>query len=286
MKRSILVVFSDIHSGHKFGLMNPEVKLPDIDTGGSELYTPSTTAAQRLLWENYQADMRKVKELAQDDPVHIIVNGDVTQGNKHGKELVTTRLVDQVTIAVANLEGWLQLPGLKTVRISLGTEAHELEESSTPYLVTAQLKAMRPRVDIKVVAHGISSIDGYLVDYAHHGPTAGSNAWVKGNSARLYLRDLMMLEIFQGNPPANLVVRSDVHNFVIERLYLDTEAGNFDSAIVVTPPYCLPGAYARKAARSVYQITVGMIVVEIYEGGLSKIHKLTKTFDIRTKEVL
>ena len=128
-------------------------------------------------------------------------------------------MADQVLIAVANLEPWLQMPAIKTVRLCTGTGVHEFDEGSAPILLAEQLRPKRPKVDIKMVAHGMSDID-------------------------------------------------------------------YDSTIIITPPYCLPGAHGIKATRSIPVVTVGMVAIEVLDGTVFKVHRLMHRMDIRTKEVL
>ena len=72
MVRRIAVFFSDTHGGHKLGLMNPAVELFDEDEAGEFApWTPEPTAMQRYLWALYTDCIRRVTEIAGEDPVHV-----------------------------------------------------------------------------------------------------------------------------------------------------------------------------------------------------------------------
>ena len=105
MTRKILVVVADEHAGSTQGLMGPDVQLLD-DTGPEpRVWTPAQTAIQReWLWPHHVAFMDKVFELAGKSEVTLALPGDLTQGNKYHEELISSRMADQFSIALANLE--------------------------------------------------------------------------------------------------------------------------------------------------------------------------------------
>lgn len=281
MTRSILVVLSDTHGGNKAGLMHPGVILFDEDQNGNPVpYTPEPTATQSYLFDLYQRNIAATLELAAGDPIDVIHNGDLAQGNKYPQSLVSTRVSDHILIAEANLAPWLEIPNVRSVRLAVGTGAHEFGEGAATIMVASLLKRRYPERDIAAAYHGLVDYDGCLVDYSHHGPHPGSREWLKGNVARFYLRDLMMREVMAHNTPPHLVLRAHFHTYVREVL----EVSGYESTLIITPSYCFMTDHARQATRSQHMISVGQVVFEIENGAPVKMHKQYETHDLRTRE--
>ena len=286
MKRTALVDLSDTHGGHRLGLLNPDVTLYDETEDGFLVpFTPKLTASQEYLWELYQQNIAFVANMKADEVI-VIHDGDLTQGNKYPQQLVSTRLADQIEIGLTNLEPWFELPNMRVMRIVAGTQSHNFSEASAEITVANSLRRSYKDHDIKVLYHGLSRIGGLQVDYSHHGPFPGSRTWLRGNEARYYLRSLMMEEIMGGRVPPRLVLRAHYHTYVEETLTIQVGNKFYTSTLVVNPSFCMMGDYARQAARSPAGITNGLIVFEIIDGELYKIHRLTRSIDVRTKEIL
>lgn len=283
MRRIIVGAGSDFHGGSKFGLMNPDVILYAEDRDGNlSPWHPSPTAAQEYLWELYLSGIERTRALAGDDEIIMIHNGDECHGNTHPQSLVSTRIADQFLIAEANFRPFLALPKVKRARLVAGTGAHNFLEGSSTMIVAQLLAARLPKMDIRPVYHGLLDLDGFTVDYAHHGPHPGSRNWLEGNVARYYLRDLMWSEIRRGRKPPDLVLRGHFHQPVIETLRVD----GYTSTLMILPSMCLIDDYTRQATRSASSVTNGITNFEIVDGKLLDIYQYNETLDIRTHEVL
>ncbi len=282
-RRVIIALFGDTHGGHRLALMNPAVTLFQEDEKGNlEPYEPKLTKSQRYLWECYEQDIEAVKKLAGGDEIIPIHNGDLTQGNKHKSELVSDRMANQMIIATENMKPWMELPNVKTMLISVGTEAHNFGLGSSEILVREQLQAIYRDKHVKLMYHGSETINGVRVDFAHHGPQPGSRNWLKGNVARFYLRDLMWEEIKLGNPPPELVCRAHYHQFVYEILF----EGDYTSRLILTPSYMMLDDHASKVTQSRPYIQHGLVAFEIVDGRLSEPYKFMRRIDVRRKESL
>ncbi len=280
MNRFLIAQESDHHGGNKVGLMNPNVVLERInDKKQTENYHPALLECQRELWELREENIRRLIELAGDDAIHYIGDGDLTQGNKHEADLVTTRMAEQVLIAAANMVPIFEIPNIKSFRFAAGTGAHNFGQASSDILVTSMLKAIYKKADIGLCYHGLIHYGDFTVDYAHHGPYTGSREWLKGNVARYYLQSLMFHSIKRGNKPPDLVIRGHYHVPVIETVRLN----GFMSNIIVSPSMCMMDDYAHQAAKSPEDVTCGMLVYEVINGKLFDIHQFTKTYDTRTE---
>jgi hypothetical protein len=184
------------------------------------------------------------------------------------------------------MDPWMQYKNVKTVRLAVGTNIHELGEGSASALIADAMIKAHPKVDIGVVYHGLLNIGGYLIDYAHHGPNVGSRKWLEGNELRLYLRSIMMSEIMEGRKPPDIVMRGHYHVYRREFLEIIANGNSFTSWAVLLPGFTFKDDYTRRATRSEFKQTVGMLAFEIIDGHLFEVYRFTKTVDIRTKEVI
>jgi hypothetical protein len=257
--------------------MNPDVILEDLERNPS-FYTPNPTESQKELWKLELENVEKIKHLAGKDDIYYIEDGDPTQGIKHPASLVSTRVADQITIAVANSIPIYGLKNLKAAHYAVGTGAHNLGQGSADKLVTDQLQLKYPKIPINLCYHGLINYGNFVVDIAHHGPYTGSREWLKGNVARYYLQSMMLGAIKRGENPADLVIRGHYHEPVIEPVRMNHKT----SHIVVSPSMCMVDDFAHQAAKSPDSVTVGMFVYEIVNDKLLEIHEFTKTFDTRT----
>lgn len=279
--REILVVLSDTHAGFTLALMNPNTQLFDEDELGEQTpYYPKMTSSQEYLWQIYTGMVKKIVKLAKGAPIHIIHNGDLTQGTKHKTNLVSDRDADQVLIGVQNLIPLLELPNVRSLRMSVGTEAHNMGMGSAEMLAAQLLKAQYPDLDTKITYHGLMQFGNVVVDYAHHGGHPGTRLWLSGNVNRLYLRDMMLNEIVAGRKPPRLVFRAHYHQY--QRI--DERIGEYESTLIITPSFSMLNDHSVQATRSQYMLTHGMVVSEVVDGELSSIIPLLKTKDIRMKE--
>jgi hypothetical protein len=287
MKRKILAIVSDLHGGHRHGLLNPDTELEEYDPINhvNRVYHPQLNPVQDYLWKIYTAQIKWVGELTKGDDLVVCFNGDMTAGNKHIDLLASDKLSDQMIIAHYNSEPWYKLPDLRAVRYVKGTGAHEFGEGSSVSVLGKLSQGIHPDIDCAVSDHSLITINGMDVDISHHGPPPGSRKWLEGNEVRYYLRDLMMRDLMEGKIPPRMVFRGHYHQYVQESLTISN--GTFHtSTLILTPSFTFPNGYARKVVRSPSRITHGMVVVEIVDGQPLKIHPLLKTIDIRTKEIL
>jgi hypothetical protein len=166
LKRIIIVQESDRHAGNKLGLLNPDTILIDLQKNPS-FDKPALTESQKELWKLELENVENVKKLAGKDDIYYIEDGDPTQGIKHPAALVSTRVSDQITIAVSNSEPIYKLKNLKAAHYAVGTGAHNLGQGSTDKLITDQLQLKYPKIPINLCYHGLIHYGNFVVDFAH-----------------------------------------------------------------------------------------------------------------------
>jgi len=273
--RYVIAVLSDLHAGSKLGLLAPGTELED-PSGGT--YVLRLSKAQQWLWQNYEDAIVQTLDLAGDDPVILIHNGDVCQGAFRDIN-ITNSLTDQARIAIANLSPWFELGNILRAYIVCGTEAHDFGEASTERLIAETLR-IKYGADVLYKPHILLSVDGASIDVAHHGPHPGSRAWLRGNIARLYLRDRIIEDLARGHKVPDLFVRSHRHRPVDEVVSLEC----VKSRIIVTPSWQLAGQFARKAIESPPYFVCGMSAIEVIDGRIVDVHHFYYELDIRSKE--
>lgn len=283
IKRKIILGLSDIHSGFTLGLCSPDVKLED-ELGNFRQVELS--ASQEFLWETYTQGIEKTKELAGKDDIYVFSIGDITHGNKHVSQQMTTRMSDQLTIAYENFLPVLGMKNVKVARLAIGTGAHTFGEGSSDIILTEKLRLQYPKIDIKCLYHGLADVDGFKIDYAHHGPRPGSRNWLMGNDARLYLKSKMMSDLDNEESPADLVLRGHYHTYTKEWCGINRNGKLHESWLVIMPALCLLGDYGIQATSSVYRISPGVVAFEIINGRLHQTYPFIQKLDCRVHETL
>lgn len=281
-----LVTLADVHCGHRLGLLAPETQLPaDDEHGHPEPWTPELTATQRWLWECYREDFGAVRDLVGADPVVLALVGDLTWGQRYPEQCVSENVIDQCLMAMAALQPWGLLPGLRAVRLIHGTQSHEYGRGAAPELV-ARLWATAADLDVKAVRHTLLSVDGVAFDLAHHGAGPGIREWTRGNVLELYTRSLMMAALMAGQTPPAAVVRAHYHDYA--RRTVRVTAGNAEhvTEAVALPSYCGLTHYAVQATRSAYVLACGLVAWRVVDGALREVVPLWRTVDVRTREEL
>lgn len=284
LKRRWVLAESDPHAGHKLGLCNPDAQIMDPDQGVR--VTPTLTEFQKYIWDLRQEYLNNVWELTGHAPVVYFMDGDVTHGNGHMDQLMSTRQADQRTIAKANMAPILERRSVKTARLLTGTGVHVFGEGSSEIELADALADKYARVDIGVAHHSRANIDGVVFDVAHHGPSGGSRAWLEGNIATYYLRDRMLKDLALGKRPASVYLRGHYHVNRWVTLRMDWQGECIESHLVVLPSWCGLGDYARKITRSSPTVVNGLYAFELRDGAVTRIVPFVQTLDLRLEEEL
>lgn len=287
MKRTILLLLGDTHAGSQFGLVHPETELErEAEDGKVVTYNPELSEIQKFLFHDiYRPGIQEVMKFAGSDEVVVFHNGDVTQGVVHDKSPISTQLL----IAVTNLSEILKYKNVKKLRLMKGTISHSLgDDSDSDLLVASILRKSFPEVDIATNYHGeflVEDVDT-LIDISHHGPSKGVRKWLEGNQFRFYMRDILLRKSLRRKRLPDIISRAHTHGKLEEFLSLDGHrCWGF-----ITPPLQFPSGFVRQITRSVDEVEMGMLMVEIiYYGPQRKTiypHWITRRLDITTKEVL
>lgn len=285
VSRKIIAVIGDTHCGYSGALMPPDVLLLD-DTGPEpRTWTPPSTQIQRWEYGYYPDDVQWVFDLAGRNDVTMVGNGDLTAGTHFAGGLVSSRLADQYTIALAVLEPWYKHRNLKRVYLTEGTEVHEWNEGSAPIMIGAELARRYPKVRTKTARHWLLKPEStdISLDIAHHGPGQSRRIHLSGDELRRYVRNIMIAEVAAGRKPPDVILRAHVHVPVGPEPV--TFAGHLCYG-VVAPSYSGMSLYAQKRSQSTYQLTCGMTAVEVVDGRVLGVHTRWHTLDLRQEGVV
>lgn len=287
-KRIVLLQMGDTHAGSTFGLLHPNTELErETETGDIVKYNPDLTEIQRFLfYKVYQPAIQEAIKFAGTDDIHVIHLGDPTDGIKYLDDKYSLKVSDHILIADQNMQEVLQYPNVKKFRMIDSTHSHTFGGSSEDLLLRL-LRRKYPEKDIAYHGHGLYNIKEVdtIVDVAHHGPSSGIRKWLEGNNFRYYIRDIALREMLRKRRPADIYIRAHTHGKLKEFLSIeDNDVWGF-----ITPPMQWPTSFAKQVTNSIYEISVGLLMIEIvlHNNGRKSIYPfwLTKTVDTRTKEI-
>jgi len=287
--RYFVAILADEHAGSKLGLCNPEteieIEVPHENGGFTwQKWTPPVDKVMEFIWEHYEEGARDFQKIAEGNELYILKLGEVTEGTYYKNSSMDLRKDYQVQLAVSNMAPWKGNKNIKAIRIVPGDRPHEFDEGSATRMVAMILKRDFP--NCKPVIHGIFKKNGLQIDYTHKGPHPGSRKWLEGNTARRYLQSYMMTEVIEfDRPPVDLLLRAHYHRPVHETYRLLHGDDYYRSDLIVAPCLKLPDAHARKATENVFRYTIGMLMLEVYNGTVVQVYRHYETFDIRNKEV-
>ncbi len=285
--RGVIVAISDTHGGHRLGLCNPNTEIEvEGSTGEIVKQKVGLNEPQEFLWETYLNGLKRFKELAGGDPIAVIHNGDIVQGNHFPREQIGTRIYDQILISYMNFLPIIEILNPRYILLSKGTGSHDLGEGSATMLLCKMLTEKYPGITTTASYHSKDKIFGLWIDYAHHGSMTGRRIWLRGNEMRYYLRDIMMGELALGKRPADVYLRGHYHAYWREFLTIEFHGDDYESWMINLPSLCFLGDYGVQATRSPIAIQVGMVAMEIIDGSLHKIHKHIESIDTRTTQEL
>lgn len=283
--RRLFAVATDSHGGAEHGLLNPATRLVRITAKGAlELWEPEQSEIGAWLW--YCVYLPAISDLADwagDDEIIVVHAGDITNGDRYGGNLPETTREDQRTIAVDNLKPLLALPQVKKVRLVTGTEVHVPECAEAKIALALVEKTGK---DVQSVHHAIFDVNGTLHDTAHHGAHPGTRYHLRGNVARLYLKDCMILDRAHGRVPAHVYWRGHYHDPVFEAVREEWRGTWTEHRLVVAPCLSGPTRHAIKVTRSRGYLKAGLVAAEIVDGRVCEIRPFIQTYDLRTEETL
>lgn len=244
-----LVIVSDLHCGHKFGLTPPGwwgVEQPGDDRLAKH------RAFQRAVWDFYANTIDSLK------PIDIFVcNGDAVEGKGErtgGTELITTDRHEQIRMAAKIID----YADAKSIRIAYGTGAHTGRDEDFEGLLHELVSCP----DVKVSGHLFLDINGCVFDIKHK---VGRSTIPHGRLTPL-IRAAMWNGIWAligRQPRARFVVRSHVHYYEAWK--------NAHQEGVITPAFQYNTIYGIRECEGT--VDLGLIYFDVGPDGQCEGHK-------------
>lgn len=242
MKR--VVIISDTHCGHDFGITPPEWWL-GADSENAD--TRKIATFQRELWKFYSSEIAKLK------PIHtLFLNGDAVDGKgdrSGGVEQYTTDRIDQARMAARVIDE----AGAEKVRVLYGTRYHTGKEEDFEALLPDMVGCR----DVVVEGHGFYDINGLVFDVKHK---IGSSSIPHGRGTplmRAWLWNRLWNLHYGRQELAHIIIRSHVHYF--------TFVGGATWLGVTTPALSYNTSFGVRECEGT--VDVGFIVIDVYENG-------------------
>lgn len=270
-----IVVISDTHSGCKFALCPPKVKLDD---GGEYI----ASKYQLELWEKWKQFWNvEVPKLTKNETFVVVHNGDAIDGIHHDSVTqVSHNIVDQINIAEEVMQIPLRNPKCKGYYHIRGTEAHVGKSGQYEEQLAKRLNAI-PSEDGQYARWEMYLRFGknkdHLIHFTHHVGTTNSSAYESTAVYKEFIEAYTEAGRF-GDVPPSVICRSHRHrDFIIP---ISVENGLAYS--VVTPAWQLktPFVYRGMLGRASTPHIGGIIIRENQDGFLyiqSKVWRFTRT---------
>lgn len=211
MKAAFISAIGDTHCGSTVGLHLDEDT--PLDDGGA--YSPSPV--QRWNGNNWIDFWKRVKAAAGNQPVRIIANGDLLDGNHHGTaQIVSVHSGIQSAILRRCFEPVLDMVRIASVVVVRGTAAHvgqgaPPEESFAGWLKMQKIKVLED-TDTGTLSwrHFKGDLGGVKIDVTHHGRTGG-RPWTAASGVTNLAVDILTQYAMRRETPPDLAIRSHKH---------------------------------------------------------------------------
>jgi len=243
-KHKRMVVVSDFHCGHEFGLTPPDWWVRD------DTHNVSVTKAgrfQRELWKFYTEAIEHLK------PIDLlIVNGDAIEGKNErsgGIELLTSDRHEQVKMAKEAID----LAEARKIRILYGTRYHVGKEEDFEKILASLISCS----DVDVQGHAFLDMNGCGVDIKHKVTSSTVPHGRMTSIARARLWNVIWSSEHDRQPKADILIRSHVHYF--------NYCGGQSWLGVVTPALCYNTSYGIRECEGL--VDVGMTYFDFDDKG-------------------
>jgi len=259
MIKKRMVVVSDFHSGHEYGLTPPDWWLRE-DAGAERISKPAKF--QRRLWEFYTKTIDSLK------PIDIlVVNGDAIEGKGErsgGVELITPDRHEQVRMAREIID-YAHAP---IVRILYGTRYHVGKEEDFESMLKDSLHCE----DVQIQGHAFLDINGNGVDIKHKVSSSTVPHGRMTAIARAHLWNVVWNAEHERQPKADIIIRSHVH--------YHQYCGGSSWVAMTTPALCYNSSYGIRECEGL--VDIGMVRFDFSEtGGYSWVPILASFEDLK-----
>ena len=241
-----VVILSDGHAGHMFGLTSPEFQLQPSECSLSRFHEKAYEW-QTHTWSWFSAAIAQLR--AEYGPIHrLVLNGDAIEGKGYrsgATELLTADRNAQVNIA----KTIVQFCDPEAVTVVRGTPSHTGEEEDWEDVLAEKLGT-------QAEDHAWLTYGSTTFDIKHHIGSSSVPGAVPPSLTREGVWNLLWAEK-QLQPRSNVIIRSHAH----KHFYV----GDEDTLAIITP--ALQGWTKYGAKRMSKTITYGFLSFHLFENG-------------------
>jgi len=256
--KHIVVCVGDTHCGSTVGLCPPE----GLELDDEGMYLPSK--AQNWLWNNWEEAWGKVKSVKRKNrkaKLHLILNGDLIDGDHHRTTQIATGLTGvHMRCAMESLRVPLALKP-NTIHVLRGTPSHVGRAGGSEEGIARALKAASwpvvgdPDTGMKSSYSRVIQVGNTRFDIKHHG-RMGRRAHTKGPYMRWFAQDIFFNHMMDGDDPPDVAIRSHFHQFADSgRIH------KIKTRAVALPAWQLATEYVHRVAESLADI--GLVWFEV-----------------------
>jgi hypothetical protein len=244
MKKKRLVVISDLHCGHEYGLTPPDW-----------WYNPQTEHSHILKMAQFQRELWGFYTQAIDGlkPIYaLVVNGDSIEGKGErsgSTELNKADRYEQIDMAAQ----CIQYANAQKVRILYGTRSHVGKEEDWEILLKDKIKAK----EVKVEGHAFFELNGCNFDIKHKVNSSSVPHGRMTALARARLWNQIWSSEQSRQPKANVLVRSHVH--------YHNYCGGPNWIAMTTPALTYNSTYGTRECEGL--VNVGLVYFDVNEDG-------------------
>ena len=271
--KTCFIVRSDAHSGHREGHCSPDTELADDVPiqGRAGKHPVSLTAVQQAIHKVSEDALLWVKNNCRGYQKWYIDLGEVMQGNLHRENLQTSDMDEQKMIAVDTIKPFLSV--CKGGRFMQGTSWHESSNGTNVKNVVSELKGRFKSKDIQFMNKLRVNIDGFTIQFSHHGVNTSKIKHLEGNAAYNAAKNMLNESLIENESYPDLVFSAHCHKPSWGTAHVISGGRYHTCSWAVTAPMCGPGAYSRQVANpSKYYI--GMNIVQVVDGKLLHIEPI------------
>jgi len=244
MNKKRMVVVSDFHSGHEYGLTPPDWWWRD-DAGSDRIRKAGRF--QRRLWEFYTKAIDSLK------PIDIlIVNGDAIEGKGErsgGMELITPDRHEQVRMAREIID----YASATVVRLLYGTRYHVGKDEDFESLLRDSIHC----TDVQSHEHHFFTVNERGVDVKHKVSSSTVPHGRMTSIARAHLWNVIWNSEHERQPRADIIIRSHVHYHQF--------CGGTSWLAITTPALCYNSSFGKRDCEGV--VDVGLVCFDFDEEG-------------------
>jgi hypothetical protein len=199
------------------------------------------------------------------------------QGNLHTENLQTADLDKQKMIAVDVITPFLRV--CKGARFMQGTSWLECSNGTNVKNVVSELYGRFKSKDIQYMNKLRLTIDGFTIQFSHHGVSTSKYKHLEGNAAYNAAKNMLNESLMENESYPDLVCTAHCHKPSWGTAHVLSEGKYHTCSWTVTAPMCGPGSYSRQVANP-DRYYIGMNIIQIVDGKLLHIEPVyARLFD-------